>query len=252
MNENLVGYLLDALAPDERREVESYLERTPEARRQMELLRQSLEPLAADKDEDEPPRGLWVRTLARVAEHRSRPLPAAPPPLTRAAPPAWQRWRRADTLVAASILVCTMLLIPPAAMHLRNWHERDACKDNLRAMYETVSDVADTHRGQFPMVADGGTVGDTLRPLMVSAGAGQGRHLGCPANGRLVRSGQGTPGLGCYSYSLGYRDALGNLHGLDRGQGDEAALPLMADRPRLAEEGAADERDNSPNHRGGQ
>src|SRR5713101_1052456 len=78
MNENLIGYLLDALDSDTRQETERYLLKNPEARAQLEKLEQALEPLEADREADEPPPDLWVKTLARVAEHRCRHLPFAP------------------------------------------------------------------------------------------------------------------------------------------------------------------------------
>jgi hypothetical protein len=109
MDKNLVGYLLKSLESDEQREVESYLRNHPEAQRRLELLRQAIEPLAADKDADEPPAGLRLRTLARVAEYRCRellPAPKAPPPRMI---PGRSWWRRADVLVAASLL---MVLLP--------------------------------------------------------------------------------------------------------------------------------------------
>src|SRR5581483_11992596 len=116
MNENLVGYLLNVLEPDERREVEAHLAQDAEARRQLDLLRQALEPLAADAKAEETPAGLWVRTLGRVAEYRCRPLPTAPPAVAARRPAAARGWwRRADVLVSASILLLVMLLIPPGA-----------------------------------------------------------------------------------------------------------------------------------------
>src|SRR6516165_3161 len=78
MEENLVGYLLDALDSDARQETEEYLLKDPEARGRLETLRQALEPLEADRESDDPPPDLWVRTLARVSEYRCRNLPAAP------------------------------------------------------------------------------------------------------------------------------------------------------------------------------
>ena len=77
MDENLIGYLLNALEPREQREVEDALHNFPETQRRLELLRQALDPLAVDSEASDPPSGLWVRTLARVAEHRCRELPRA-------------------------------------------------------------------------------------------------------------------------------------------------------------------------------
>jgi hypothetical protein len=45
MDENLVGYLLDALEPDDHRRVEDNLRVSPEARRRLDALRRLLRPL---------------------------------------------------------------------------------------------------------------------------------------------------------------------------------------------------------------
>jgi anti-sigma factor RsiW len=82
MEQDLVGYLLDALDPDTQRQVEKYLNAEPAARQQLEVLRRALDPLACDREHPEPAPGLAFRTLARVAEYRCRPLPQAPTPPT--------------------------------------------------------------------------------------------------------------------------------------------------------------------------
>src|SRR5262249_54191995 len=78
MDEDLVGYLLDGLDAKERREVEALLEADPAARARLEALRQALEPLAADREDPLPPRGLAARTLARFAAGPCPELPRAP------------------------------------------------------------------------------------------------------------------------------------------------------------------------------
>src|SRR5262245_4004200 len=102
MDENLVGYLLNALDPETHREVEARLAADPAARERLDQLRQALEPLEADRAEFEPPAGLAVRTLARVAEHTCQDLPRAPVTAASRAPGlARSLLRRADVLVAA-------------------------------------------------------------------------------------------------------------------------------------------------------
>src|SRR5438445_5944543 len=68
MDENLIGYLLNALDSDTRLETEKYLLRNPDARDNLDRLRSALEPLETDRNSIDPPPGLWARTLARVAE----------------------------------------------------------------------------------------------------------------------------------------------------------------------------------------
>ena len=65
MDDNLIGYLLNALDPDEHRRTEEYLRGNAEARRKLELLRSALAPLAADAGQPDSPAGLVERTLAR-------------------------------------------------------------------------------------------------------------------------------------------------------------------------------------------
>src|SRR4051794_37136109 len=120
MDENLVGYLLNALDPETQRQVETYLHKEPGARQKLDTLRRAVEPLAADKEPAEPPAGLAFRTLARVAEYRCRPLPQAPEPTpTQIGPPARRWWRRADVLVAACLLVVVGGVGLPGLLALR-------------------------------------------------------------------------------------------------------------------------------------
>ncbi|MFG0254610.1 MAG: hypothetical protein ACF787_05875 [Rhodopirellula sp. JB053] len=74
MQEDLLGYLLGALEPDEMRRVEQWLREDAEARRELAELEQLLERLEeADEPDDVPPVDLVSRTLAN--------LPPLPPPV---------------------------------------------------------------------------------------------------------------------------------------------------------------------------
>src|SRR6188472_740460 len=69
MQENLIGYLLNALDERTSQQVKSYLEQNPAAQEKLSLLKQALAPLAADAESPAPPPQLSVRTIARIAEH---------------------------------------------------------------------------------------------------------------------------------------------------------------------------------------
>jgi prepilin-type processing-associated H-X9-DG protein len=93
-DEDLIGYLLDALAPDERAEVEQHLRRDTDAIVRLAELRLAFEPLEADREHPSPPQGLAARTLARLAAHLAVPgaehtqtahAPAEPVAVARAA-----------------------------------------------------------------------------------------------------------------------------------------------------------------------
>src|SRR5688572_2500580 len=69
MDDLYLGYLLDALDPAEKAAVEAHLRAYPDEAAKLDRLRTVLRPLEADRDTIDPPPGLAVAALARVAEH---------------------------------------------------------------------------------------------------------------------------------------------------------------------------------------
>jgi prepilin-type processing-associated H-X9-DG protein len=266
MDQNLIGYLLDALEPDERAQVEVYLKAHPEARARLEALRQSLARLEADRDELEPPPGLAERTLAHVAGG-AEGLPRAPRPVGRFGGPGRRGWRRADLLVAASLLLVAAGLAVSGLFRLRESHDVLACQNNLREFFRGLSAYSDQHQGNFPDVANAArpprNVAGLVVPILTSAGAlPADASVRCPAFGAPVAPSvtfeqvlgmsdeefdRASARLGyCYAYSLGYRDAAGQYHG-PRADPDRPVTqtPLMSDRPPVDLSLG-----NSPNHGG--
>jgi prepilin-type processing-associated H-X9-DG protein len=268
MDENLIGYLLNAQDADARQETAKYLSNHPEAQERLMELRETLAPLEADRDEIAPPPGLWVRTLARVAEYQSRKLPVAPPrfadrPLHR----SW--WRRADVLVAASVLFCASLLIPPVLAKMRYRRDILSCQNNLQGFYVGLKDYADRHQGNFPDVATAAAspwnVAGYFVPMLKEEGLiNDNVSVQCPAYGRLTPpqytlhelqnmtadelEGRAWNLAGSYAYSLGYRDATGE-HGPRFDPTQLSSMrPIMADRP--PREIVLGVTSNSPNHGG--
>ncbi len=275
MDENLLGYLLDALDPETHREVESYLQSHPEAQQRLERLRRALLPLAADgRSEDlRPPTGLWVQTLARVAEYRCRDLPRAP--LTRAARAVvatrpW--WRRADVLVAATLLLAISALLLPGLNYLRARRNIVECQNNLREVYLALEDYSQRHRGELPKVEEVPPLNfaGVFVPILNQRG-GLRREvvsLNCPSKGRIPPLNVSLDQLqdlyfnqrkqfdeyawavgGCYAYPLGYREG-GILHGLRRDRENMAYVPLLADRPPFDQRPTPTLAGNSLNHDG--
>ena len=267
MDENLVGYLLNALDDDTRRGVESYLRTNPEARFKLARLRERLAPLAADRDTIEPPPGLARATLARL--RRAETLPAAPR-VSAAAVGGRSWWRRADVLAAAASLLIAVGIGVAWLASARQRSDILACQDNLRRLHGALMAYSELRPDKaFPRVEAEGprAVAGVFIPQLVDAGTlGQDVSVSCPARGR--RPAPSEPGqvrrleelyttnrpaytqavkevAGCYAYSLGYRDESG-LHGLRRGAGD--LLPILADCPPF-HEGA--EGGNSMSHGGG-
>ncbi len=266
MDENLVGYLMNALDPATHRQVEDYLRDNPDGRRRAELLRQALAPLEADADPIEPPPGLAVRTLACVAEYCCRDFPQAPSVRWSDAPRRrW--WRRADVLVAAGLLVTVSLLLPPVVRHLQRQHELESCKNNLGEFGRGLLRYSQEHRKAFPNVADPRLprhVAGMALPVLFDARAMRPEAVSvrCPGNGdptlcpMTLGQLQGLSDeefrqvaprlLGCYAYSLGYKEN-DEVRGYSS---DSSAVPIMADRPPFRASDPCTRTGNSPNHGG--
>lgn len=270
MDEQLVGYLLNALDPEAQREIETHLRTSPESRRRLELLRRVLEPLAADAEAPVPPSGLWIRTLARVAENQCRRLPPVPKRTAATTAVPRMRWRRADLLVAASLLLVAGLVGLGGLGRLHQAQQMTSCKNNLRHMYESLTAYAAQNNGAFPRVEERRpmNVAGIFIPVLNDAGVlNPLASTTCPGNGRLATQ---TPTIaelralspqqfqervrglaGCYAYTLGYvdRDAFGrviHLYGLRQDSGDD--LPILADCPALTREATDVSEGNSGNH----
>jgi prepilin-type processing-associated H-X9-DG protein len=272
MDENLVGYLLDALEPEERRAVEEHLRADPEARVRLQRLRSLMQPLGCDVGPVEVPAELWVRTLGRVAEYSCRSLPAVPAaPTARPTVPIRSWWRRADVLVAACLLVCATLLIPPGLVYLRYQHNKLACQENLRELYTALDGYSRDHSGYMPNVATAVSPPRNVAGLYVVMLRENGllpgeAHVHCPpqdsaplppASRAEVENMAQTEfercisqmAEECYAYSLGYRDTWG-AHSLRRDPlfADNPYLAILADRP--PKDVAIGGKGNSPNHGG--
>jgi hypothetical protein len=264
MDENLVGYLLKSLESDEQHAVEAHLEAHPESRAKLELLERALAPLTADAEDPEPPPGLTLGALARVAEYKCRPVaPAAPPPRSQVAATSWPRVRRADALAAAALLVIVGGLTLPVLGWARQARERAACENNLRAVWASLSEFSDrTPERAFPKIeADGprSVAGAFVPILHDTVNLDDTVVVACPA--RPVRAEPVSVSLGDlvaaydhndqeftrlardvaggYAYTLGYRNGP-NLFGLTAN--DPGTLPIVADVP--------DGNGNSLNHGG--
>jgi hypothetical protein len=251
MEENLVGYLLNALDDDVQRQVEASLRESAELRSRVELLQRALAPLAADRQAPDPRPGLVLSTLAHIAEYKCRKLPAAPPPPRSQSQPVSRYWlRRADALVAALLLIVLGGLGSSLLLHLwRDYYGRTACQENLLRLWTGLQRYCDVHDGNFPIVEEKGPhgVAGIFVPVLGDSGMlGPDVSVGCPAQERRPPEHRSVREMeelyerdparfraealklaGGYAYTLGYVDAAG-YHGLRRDFGDH--LPIVADR----------------------
>jgi prepilin-type processing-associated H-X9-DG protein len=254
MDENLIGYLLKSLDADEQRKVEDRVRQDPEAQKRLEQMQRAFDLLGTDGGDPEPPPELWVRTLARVAEHKCRTLPTVPHAPSRPAPAArvtW--WRRADVLVAASLLLLVGGLGVVGVAALRDKPHILECENNLRKFHQALVAYADKHDdARFPWVDSQppkNFAGSFIPALNEEGVLPSDLSVSCPGSDpraptpvsfaqldEMYRSRPDeyrdtTRGLaGCYAYSLGYREPGGGPHcGLTRTM--DGRLPIMADAP---------------------
>ena len=283
MDDDLIGYLLNALDLPAHQAVEQYLERSPEARRRLALLRRALMPLGYD-DEVAPPPDLVANTLRRIVAYRCRrgapaegtngrdvvPLGSVGPPPSR--PVRRSRWRRADVLVAASVLVLAVLLIPPAILYLRHREGVANCAHNLHLFHNAFMQYAQRpdRAGFLPRPDANGplAVAGIYGPELRTAGCwDDAMRVNCPG---VVREPCGGPPPtleelrthfaagdarewkrrvgGCYGYHFGYVDEQGHYRAIHRAM--EFDTPILGDRPPRAAESPSWCTANSPNHGG--
>ncbi len=267
MDENLIGYLLHALDPDENRQVEEYLRQNPEGRTRLEALQQNLIPLAADADVEEPPRTLVLDTLARIAEYRCRALPAAPRVSPQQVEAPTRHWtRRADIIAAAVLLLVIGGLGTPWLVRQWYLYQRQACVQNLMTFWQALAGYSDQHDGKFPEVQPQGprSMAGIFVPILIEDGVlSPEANVLCAAQGQRAPARYTTRALeemywtrrdefnhvardlgGSYAYTLGYREGENNPHirGLRRSDGD--MLPILADRLTSTDQSL------SPNHGG--
>lgn len=260
----LVGYLMHALDPDEEARVEEALSQNPELRQRLDAFAGSVSNLLeADSEMPPPPPGLKYRTLARVAELRLEeqrnhtPIPFTLRPSREVAVTrSW--WRRADVLVAASLLVIVLPLLGSGVAYARYRYNIVMCQNNLRGFHDALTMYANINEGRYPRVepVPPRDLAGVVMPLLQQNGLTSGLKLRCAANTSeptvacslqdLEKAHEkGGPAfdalannlIGDYAYTLGYYDADGNLHGptLHREPGDMDLMPIMADRPSFSQ-----------------
>lgn len=151
MRDQLLGYLLGSLEPEEREQVENHLAHDPQLQRDLELLHESLLPLEADREFIEPPPGLAARTCSYVS-HQAQTLTLRESWANRTG------WQMQDMVVAAGIVVAASLFFFPAINHSRYQAQLATCQNNLRMIGNGLINYSQYHANYFPYVAPGGNL----------------------------------------------------------------------------------------------
>lgn len=254
MRQNLYGYLLDALEPEEREQVEASLNEDEGLKQEIELLRRGLVLLAYDKAPIEAPEGLAERACQHVAGHAHSVTPRS----MMHEPPAWRPrgWSMQDLFVAAGIVIAASLLFFPAVNQSRFQARIAGCQNNLRLIGNSLTNYSQQHGNFFPDVPQTGNLASAgvFAPKLIDCG-----YLDCPKSfvcpsSELAENGElkiptcyeladATPAQleklkhllsGSYGYSLGYEvdgkyHAPQNLH--------RATHALVSDTPNQQSKG---------------
>ena len=140
-----------------------------------------------------PPPQLAERTLAKIAEHicaegRGSELPKAPPisPQTISGGRSW--WRRADVMVAASLMITAVGIALVVLGRMRGPTAAGTileCKNNLREFFVSLQEYRDVN-GRFPDVAKESPrdVAGMVVPILNEAGTlSESVSIRCPGIG---------------------------------------------------------------------
>ena len=240
--DDLLDYSLGQLEGQARTLAEADLNHDPDLAARHDRLSLALRQLLDDGDSFEPPAGLANRTVAFVADRKTRRviLDLAP----RRVPFRW-----ADLAVAAGILVAGLLTLLPAIKSGREQMNQAACSFNLTKLGTSLASYAISHR-HYPQVcgADAGSpVGWYAKELERESLLPDSKTLHCPCKGDCpVDTMRTNPHHMDYAYNVGYMDS-------DSGRARPitpwlaASVPLLADQPPHDGSGRI-LAGNSPNH----
>jgi len=149
LREHLIGYLLNAVEPDERAVVEQHLQQDPSLCEELEVLRRGLHPLAEDHGHHVPPAGLAQRCCEFV-KSRTEVMPAALSPSTSATAPVRRRWSWLDLTVAGAIAAAVAIFILPAIYQSHVQSQATACQKNLQDLGTALASYSDRHGSYYP------------------------------------------------------------------------------------------------------
>lgn len=166
MHEDLLGYLLGALEPDEMQRISEWLRDNPEAQQQLAEIERSLQPLEdAFEAVEGPSDELLARTLASIPEGIPPTAEEAFGPqvtltdvdLTGEARSGGSRWSMVDSIGGLLSVATLLALLLPTIAAGRGEARKVACQDQLRGLGSTlIQYVLQDHQGRLPQVAESG------------------------------------------------------------------------------------------------
>jgi hypothetical protein len=184
--EHLLGYLLQALAPDEHEQVEAELNQDPTLRAEMRRLAACLEQVGLGEQPDylQPPPGLATRTCQFVAAHAAEPVITSAGTLAYQVTDRERRFTWSDMVVAVAVLVAAAALFFPALSFSRFQAQIATCQNQLRLIgfgMQGYSDLQADHSFPGPEAEGNRAAAGIVAPLLVSRQLANSRMFICPA-----------------------------------------------------------------------
>jgi hypothetical protein len=184
MRQQLLGYLLNAIEPDERAVVEQRLGEDESLRREFDLLRCCLDPLACDPLHHEVPLGLAQRCCEYVYS-RVEVMPAALSAAETTVPGRHRRWSWLDLSVAGAIAAAIAILIVPAIYQSHVYSQITQCQKNLSDIGTAQASYVDRHGSYYPATGSGDQWAAARAPVvqLIQDGYIDKRTAVCPTAG---------------------------------------------------------------------
>jgi hypothetical protein len=224
IREQLIGYLLGADDPAERALVKEHLERDESLRRDLEILRRGLEPLAADQAPYDAPTGLADRCCEYVFS-RTEVMPAALSSPVNTTTRISRRWSWAELAVGGAIAAAVAVLLLPKVYQSQIQSQVLACQNNLKDIGLAAASYSDKNGGYYPVSKPGDriTAAGMWAPMLVGQNVPE-REVICPSSPladdpqfheptleevqamSAAQLAQALPRLSSYGFTLGYRD----------------------------------------------
>lgn len=256
--EDLLGYLLGALDAREQEQVQQLIDQQPRLEEKLLAIKATLAPLEQLDEPQGPPPGLARRccqfvamtsremarsetselSVADFATHghtsnspRRTPLEvktkqAAAPFVDETAPRLGSGWSLMDLVFACTAAMLVGAILLPALSAARFNSRLAACQNNLRSVFNSLAQYAESHEGRFPEIPETGPLSTAgyVGPLLKSEGlleneqvftcagvAGEDAIARIPTTSEILsaQSAQELQNyrqrmLGNYGYSLGY------------------------------------------------
>jgi hypothetical protein len=227
MRDNLLGYLLNAVEPEERSAIEQHLAHDEQLKKELEVLRTGLHPLSVDELHHQPPVGLAQRCCEYVFSCAAV-MPARLSNVDRnAGARSAHRWSWLDLSVAGAIAVAVSVLLLPAIYQSHVESQMLACQNNLKDLGIEAADYSTHNGGYYPAMQPGDRLNEAgmWAPTLASQSYPVTHAVICPSS-KLADDSQFRvftlkelhamseaqlaeilPRLGgSYGFTLGYRD----------------------------------------------